>query len=247
MSQRSGFSCQSAGPDMAQFHRISVGGAGFGGGGGGSIYRQDIRMGSYQGTMQQQNQIDQEPPSMPAMGQYNNWMVDGSDVGSVLSERDAAFNRQYSQSIANDYTNQVRQTGGSMAFPMHRSLSGTLSRGGGMAGREMEIVQQQSFKGPAYRTINRITNRNRMSMGSMSGTIQRQMSSGSAFGGGGDIVDGGFIASRLNSGSQGNLMMQRPGTLSRAMSVKSMHSVGRGMDVYGRQLEIGGSMSNLNG
>uniref|UniRef100_A0A668A7T1 Plakophilin 3a n=1 Tax=Myripristis murdjan TaxID=586833 RepID=A0A668A7T1_9TELE len=104
--------------------------------------------------------------------------------------------------------------------PMRRSLSGTLSRGGGM-----EITQTHTFKGPAYRTINRINNRNRMSMGSMSGasTLQHQMSSGSSVYGGG----------------------ARQGTLSRAMSVKSMHSVGKGMDIFDGSL--GASMGNLSG
>lgn len=118
-----------------------------------------------------------------------------------------------------------------------------------MTGGEAEIIQQQhSYKGPAHRTISRITNRNRMSMGSMSGTLQHQMSSGgSTYGGGGDRVDTGFIVSGLSSGSQGNLLMQRQGTLSRAMSIKSMHSVGRGMDIYDGQMEMGASMGNLSG
>ena len=87
-----------------------------------------------------------------------------------------------------------------------------------------------------------------MSMGSMSGTLQHQMSSGgSIYGGGGDVVDRGFIASGLSSGSQGNLMMQRQGTLSRGMSMKSLHSVGKGADIYNGQMEMGVSMGNLSG
>lgn len=240
---------------MAQFHKISVGGGGvggIGGGGGGSgggFYREDFRMGGYQGTIRQQNQMDQEPMYMSAIGQQavqgNPWMVDGSDVGSLISDRDAIFSRQYTQSAVNEYTSQ-RQGGGTM---MRRSLSGTLSRGGEMTGGDVMIGQQHSFKGPAHRTINRITNRNRMSMGSVSGTMQRQMSNGSNFVGSGglDRVDRGFISSGVSSGSQGNLAMQRQGTLSRAMSIKSMQSVGRGMDIYGGQMEMGASMGNLSG
>lgn len=261
MTQRSGFSSQSAGPNMAQYHKISVGGGGggvgggfvggggggfVGGGGGGGFYQESVRMGNYQGGMRHQSQMDHEPITTPAVGQFNPWIADGSDAGSMVSERDAVFNRQYSQNTVNGFNSSMRQGGGTISFPMRRSLSGTLSRTAGMAGGEVELVHQPSFKGPAHRTISRITNRNRMSMGSVSGTMQRQMSGGSVYGLGGDRVDGGFITSGLATGSQGNLM-QRQGTLSRAMSVKSMHSVGRGMDIYGGQMEMGASMGNLSG
>ncbi|XP_068169418.1 plakophilin-3a [Antennarius striatus] len=257
-TQRSGFSCQSAGPDMAQLHKISVGGGGVYGcggvysGGGGGYYREDSHLSNYQGGMRHQGRLDSEPLSMHAMRQNTSqtypWIVDGSDAGSLISDRDNAFSRQYTQSTMNGYTSQVRQGGGTMGYPqtMQRSLSGTLIRGGGMVGGDMEIVHQPSFKGPAHRTISRITNRNRMSMGSMSGTTQRHMSS-SSFGGGMDRVDRGFIASGVSSGSQANMMNQRQGTISRAMSVKSMQSVGRGMDIYGGQMGMGASMGNLSG
>lgn len=204
-------------------------------------------MGGYQGTMRQQSQMDPEILSMHSMRQQMApvypW-TDNSDAVSMVSDRDATFNRPYSQSVVNGYAGQVRQGGGSMTYshPMRRSLSGTLSRGGGMAGGEVEMAQQHSFKGPAHRTISRITNRNRMSMGSMSGTMQQISSGGSMYGGGMDRVDG-FITGGVSSGSQANLM--RPGTLSRAMSVKSMQSVGKGVDIYNQQMELG--MGNLNG
>ncbi|KAF0041016.1 hypothetical protein F2P81_006914 [Scophthalmus maximus] len=239
VSQRSGFSCQSAGPDM--FHKISVGGGG--GGGGGTFYQDDLRMGSYQGSVRRPVRMDSESLSMHSMRQQpvpmNSWAVDNSDAVSIVSDRDASFGRQYSHGTFNGYTSQMRQGGGTMTFvpPMQQSLSGTLSRGGGMTGGETENVQQHLFKGPAHRTINRITNRNRMSMGSMSGSTYR----------GGDTVDRGFIASAVSSGSQGNLLQQRQGTLSRAMSSKSIHSVGRGMDIYGGQMEMGASIGNLSG
>ncbi|XP_028285807.1 plakophilin-3a isoform X2 [Parambassis ranga] len=243
VSQRQGFSCQSAGPDMTQFHRISVGGGGVGVGAGGSgFYQEDVRMGGYQGSIRQPETMSMH--SMRQGGQLN-WMVDGSDAGSMVSERDGTLNRHYAHSAINGYSSQVRQ-GGAMTFqapPRRQSLSGTLSRGGGgMSAGGAEIIQQPSFKGPAHRTISRITQRNRMS--NMSGTLQHQMSVGGSSYGGGDTVDRGFIVSTL-SGSQGNLL-QRQGTLSRAMSVKSMHSVGRGMDIYG-QGEMGASMGNLSG
>uniref|UniRef100_A0A8C4GTA3 Plakophilin-3 n=1 Tax=Dicentrarchus labrax TaxID=13489 RepID=A0A8C4GTA3_DICLA len=209
-------------------HVMWVGG---GGGGGGGYYREDIRMGGYQGgTMRQQSRMEPDNLSMHAMRQHivpiNSWGVENSDAGSMVSDRDATYGRQYAQSAINGYTSQVRQGGGTMTVsaPMRQSLSGTLTRSGGMTGGEAEVVQQHSFKGPAHRTISRITHRNRMSM-----------------------VDRGFITSGVSSGSQGNLFMQRPGTMSRAMSVKSMQSVGRGMDIFGGQMEMGASMGNLSG
>lgn len=242
ISQRSGFSSLSAGPDMAQYSRISVGG-GRGGGGGGGYYGEDVHMGTYQG-----NRHQPEVVSLHAMRQQtmptNAWMVDGSDGASMASDRDAGFSRHYVQS--NGYTGQVRQGAGTMTFPgsMRRSHSGTISRGPEM---DMGMVQQCSYKGPAYRTINRINNRNRMSMGSMSGTLQRQMSSASSmFGGGVDKMDSGFIGPGMSSASQGNLQQRRQSTMSRAMSVKSMQSVGRGVDIFNGQMGMG-SMGNLNG
>ncbi|XP_051917123.1 plakophilin-3a isoform X2 [Hippocampus zosterae] len=245
ISQRSGFSSLSAGPDMAQYSRISVGGGRVAGSGrGGGYYREDAHMGNYQG-----NQHQPEVVSMHAMRQQtmptNAWMVDDSDGASMASDRDAGFSRHYVQS--NGYTGQVRQGAGTMTFPgsMRRSHSGTIARGPEM---DMGMVQQCSYKGPAYRTINRINNRNRMSMGSMSGTLQRQMSSASSmFGGGVDKMDSGFIGPGMSSASQGNLTMQRrQSNLSRAMSVKSMQSVGRGVDIFNGQMGMG-SMGNLNG
>ncbi|XP_037624111.1 plakophilin-3a isoform X1 [Sebastes umbrosus] len=260
ISTRTGFSSQSAGPDQVQFHRISVGGmggagGGGGGGGGGGFYREDIRLGGYQGTARQQSRVDPESFVMRQQSvQMNPWMADGSDAGSMVSDRDATFGRQYAHSAVNGYSTQVRQGGGTMTFPapMRRSLSGTLSRGGGMAGGEVEMIQQHSFKGPAHRTISRIANRNnRQSVGSISGgqmimTGQQMSSGGSIYGGGMDRVDKGFMSGGLASASQGSLM-QRQGTMSRAMSIKSMHSVGRGMDIYGGQMEMGASMGNLSG
>ncbi|KAF3854923.1 hypothetical protein F7725_022978 [Dissostichus mawsoni] len=71
-----------------------------------------------------------------------------------------------------------------------------------------------------------------MSNGSLPG--QQILSSGSVYSNGGDRMDAGYG------------MAQRQGTISRAQSIKSMHSVGRGMDVFG-QMEMGASMGNLSG
>lgn len=238
VSQRTGFSSQSAGADLAHLQKMSIGGGGAGGGGG--YYREDVRIGNYQGIPRPP--VDLESASMHSMRQ-GNWMVDDSDAVSVTSDRDAVFGRQYAQNTMNGYSTQVRQGGGTMTYPapMRRSLSGTLSRGGGMVQGEVEMVNQQAFKGPAHRTISRINNRNRTSLSSMSGTIQRPLSVGGSIYSGGDRVDRGFIGSGVSSGTQ------RQGTLSRAMSIKSVHSVGRGMDIYGGQMGLGASMGNLSG
>ncbi|XP_041852232.1 plakophilin-3a isoform X2 [Melanotaenia boesemani] len=249
VSQRTDFSCRSAAPDLAQFQRMSVGG-GIAGGGNSGFYQEEMRMGGYQGPVRQQSRMEQDVISVHSLRNLpavNSWIGDTSDAGSLVSDRDATYTHQYAQSAVNGYSGQIRQGSGTLTYqaPMQRSLSGTLYRGGGMTGGGTEIIQQQpSFKGPAHRTINRITNRNRMSIGSLSGN--QVSSSASSFGGGGDRVDKGFMVSTMSSGSQGNLMMQRPGTLSRAASIKSMHSVGKGMDVFG-QMGMGLSMSNLSG
>ncbi|CAL8294560.1 unnamed protein product [Boreogadus saida] len=256
-----GYSTRSA-VDLGQLTRVSVAGAGIGGGGGDSVmYQQrDLVMGGYQGAGRQQQSVCRGDPEIislhsmrPQSAHVNSWIADGSDAGSMGSDRDATLSRQYSQNVSNGFNTQMRQTmqGGGTVYqaPMMRSLSGTLSRGASMVGGgEAEMVQQShSYKGPAYRTISRINNRNRASMGSVSGasTLQHQMSSGSGYMVGGQ--DRGFVLGGM-AGSQGNLMMmQRPATMSRAMSVKSMHSVGRGMDVYDGDMDIRGSLGNLSG
>ncbi|KAJ4938447.1 hypothetical protein JOQ06_003066 [Pogonophryne albipinna] len=193
--------------------------------------------GGYQTAVMQTRQVDPETLSMNAVRQHtaqvNPGWADMNDAYSLVSERDDTYGRQYAQSAVNGYATQVRQGGGSMTFtsPMRQSLSGTLARNGEMTGGEMEVTQQHSYKGPAHRTINRITNRNRMSTGSLPG--QQILSSGSVYSSGGDRMDGYGMA-------------QRQGSMSRAQSIKSMHSVGRGMDVFG-QMDMGASMGNLSG
>uniref|UniRef100_A0A3Q2QKH7 Plakophilin 3a n=1 Tax=Fundulus heteroclitus TaxID=8078 RepID=A0A3Q2QKH7_FUNHE len=150
-----------------------------------------------------------------------------ADAGSLVSEQDATFGGAviYQTEVqAPTVTNMQQSLSGTL------SRSSTLNRGATPAVVGSEFQQQQSFRGPAHRTLSRIANRNRMSGGSMYGT-QMTSSSGNLIGG--DQVDkAGFIVPTLGSGSQSNLL-QRQGTLSRSMSIKSMQSVGRGMDVFG--------------
>ncbi|XP_029607723.1 plakophilin-3 isoform X1 [Salmo trutta] len=290
-----GFSSRSA-MDLSGGQRLSMGGGGGGGGGGYRYHDNMSLSGGYQGgggyqvgggggAMRQQMSTvnramsrdtgpDLETMSLRSVRLQNMpaqpspvaaWVdADGSDVVSLVSDHDATFNRQqsvYSTVNGGAYSSgtQMRQAGGggSMAYqaPMR------------MGGEEMMMVQQQhSFKGPAYRTISRINNRNnRMSMGSMSGASTLPPGGSSYGGGGGSFVmsrastlpqggssyggGGGFMMGQMSSGSQGNLMMMqqhRQTTLPRTMSIKSMHSVGKGMDIYDGQMDMTGSMGNLS-
>ncbi len=172
----------------------------------------------------------------------SSWATQDDSDGSLVSERDATYTQQASmQSMsnghaANTYPRQSvysRENGfesgqkqvSSMTLPaMKRSLSGTLATGGGGGVTEV-YIRNQSFKGPAQRTIRRINNRPTSCVSNMSS---------------------GMHGTAVFSGSQGNLGMMQQGRLSRAGSVKSMHSVGRGQDVFDG-MDMMGSMGNLSG
>ncbi|XP_017559028.1 plakophilin-3 isoform X1 [Pygocentrus nattereri] len=97
------------------------------------------------------------------------------------------------------------------ASPMIRSLSGTLAREGINRGREVELAQQYSFKGPAHRTITRMNNRQLQHQRLNNSSMQwQQVSSG-----GSSAMAGGHYQS----------------TMRRAGSMHSLKSVGRGVDV----------------
>ncbi|XP_026058786.1 plakophilin-3-like [Carassius auratus] len=176
----------------------------------------------------------------------SSWAAQDDSDGSLVSERDATYIQQASMQnmsngyVANTYPRQSvystsrvngfesgQQQASSMTLPaMKRSLSGTLATGGGGGSMEQEVyVKSTSFKGPAHRTISRINN--------------RQTSRGAS-------ISSGMYGSAGFSGSQGNLAMMQQGRLSRAGSVRSMHSVGRGKDVFDG-MDMAGSMGNLSG
>uniref|UniRef100_A0A671N116 Plakophilin-3-like n=1 Tax=Sinocyclocheilus anshuiensis TaxID=1608454 RepID=A0A671N116_9TELE len=176
----------------------------------------------------------------------SSWVVQDDSDGSLVSERDATYTQQASmQSMSNSYATNTypgqsmystsrmngfesgQQQVSSMTLPaMKRSLSGTLGTGGGGGSMEQEVyVSRQSFKGPAHRTISRINN--------------RQTTHGSK-------MSSGMYGSAGLSGSQSNLAMMPQGRLSRAGSVRSVHSVGRGKDVFDG-MDMTGSMGNLSG
>uniref|UniRef100_A0A671N970 Plakophilin-3-like n=1 Tax=Sinocyclocheilus anshuiensis TaxID=1608454 RepID=A0A671N970_9TELE len=155
----------------------------------------------------------------------------GGGGGGAYYQEDYATNTypgqsMYSTSRMNGFESGQQQVS-SMTLPaMKRSLSGTLGTGGGGGSMEQEVyVSRQSFKGPAHRTISRINN--------------RQTTHGSK-------MSSGMYGSAGLSGSQSNLAMMPQGRLSRAGSVRSVHSVGRGKDVFDG-MDMTGSMGNLSG
>ncbi|KAL4642132.1 plakophilin-3-like isoform X1 [Arapaima gigas] len=250
-----GFSSHSA-VDLGQRSRPSMMGTA-----GGGRYHDDLPPGAYSSSSRQQvmsrtiNQADPDTMSVHSMRLYNlppqstqvaAWMTQDGSEGSLLSDHDAPPFPQSVFVATNDFSTQSRQTGGSVSAPatMRRCLSGTLSRVAMTGGSGMgEVVQQPSFKGPAYRTISRINNRNnRMSMGSMSSasTLQHQTSMANS---------NRHAMGQMTAGSQGSIILQsqRLGSLPRALSIKSLQSVGRGADVIDYYKDMSGSMGNLNG
>ncbi|XP_023649644.1 plakophilin-3-like isoform X2 [Paramormyrops kingsleyae] len=248
-----GFSSRSA-VDFGPRMRPSVAGVA-----GGGTYQEELPMAGYQTSHQQvltrtPSRPDPETMSLHSMRMYSmppqpnpvsNWVAQDGSEGSLLSEREAGPYQAPVYATTNGYSTQVRQVS-SAPSTMRRSLSGTLGQammsGGATTG---EIVQQQSFKGPAFRTISRINNRtNRLSIGSMASAAgMQQQVSGSVYGSSGRMAMGQMV-----SGGPGSmvLMQQRQATLPRTLSVKSLHSVGRGVDVMDNW-NMTGSMSNLNG
>ncbi|XP_053497736.1 plakophilin-3a isoform X2 [Ictalurus furcatus] len=180
--------------------------------------------------------------------QVTTWMARNGSEGSLGSDQEANFSRQeagynmsngyastyshpFSASV-NEFSSGARQTSATMPT-ISRSLSGTLARNGGTGvnmGEEAYI--RQTFKGPSQRTINRIT-QNRQSRYSVSaGSMQ------------GGSSTGGFVIG--GNGSQGNLTMMKQGRISRAPSMRSVISVGKGKDVFDG-MDMTGSMGNLSG
>ncbi|KAK3526030.1 hypothetical protein QTP70_012777 [Hemibagrus guttatus] len=176
--------------------------------------------------------------------QFTTWITRNGSEGSLASDQDATFPRQeagYNMSngyaatyshpftaTANDFSSGARQT--SMTLPMGRSFSGSLARNGGYGvNMEDEAYVRQSYKGPSQRTISRIShnrqNRNSVSAGSMQGGFST----------------GGF---GMGGSSQGTMINQ--GRISRAPSMRSVISVGRGKDVFDG-LETTDSLGNLCG
>lgn len=267
--QVSGYSSRSA-MDFGTRSQISRGAS------GGLMYNHDdiggmaamgTMGGGYQGGQSQQYQInttmrsasrgvaDADTASLHSLRiqslpqqQVTTWMTRNGSEGSLGSDQDATFLRQeagynmsngypatyphsYSSTV-NEYNSGARQASSTVPI-MRRAHSGTLVRNGQFGlNMEEEGFVRQSYKGPAQRTINRITqsrqNRNSVSGGSVQGVSST----------------GGFVIS--GSGSQGTLPIMKQGRISRAPSMRSVISVGRGKDVFDG-LDMTGSMGNLCG
>lgn len=170
--------------------------------------------------------------------QVATWVARNGSDGSLGSDQDPTYkiNNGYTTTCsypfsvtANEFNSGTRQT--SMTLPsIRRPLSGTMGHNGGIGvNMDEEAYVRQTFKGPAQRTISRTRqNRCSMSAGSMQGSCSA----------------GGFVIG--GNGSQGTLTMVKQGRMSRAPSVRSMISVGKGRDVYDG-MEMTGSMGNLSG
>uniref|UniRef100_A0A672YE29 Plakophilin-3-like n=1 Tax=Sphaeramia orbicularis TaxID=375764 RepID=A0A672YE29_9TELE len=99
---------------------------------------------------------------------------------------------------------------------LRRSLSGTLAQGRGHW-QDEELPSQYTYKGPSHRTISRITN--------------RQQHYQQSFGQDGWVGTGRGVPIAGDGGSQGYGTGQYQGHLHRAASVRSVRSVGKGVDV----------------
>ncbi|KAI5100524.1 plakophilin-3 [Silurus meridionalis] len=266
----SGYSSRSATVDFGNRSQMSRGAV------GGMMYNHDDMgamtgmggmAGGYQGTQTQQYPMsttmrsmnrgvaDVETASLHSLRlqslpqqQVTTWMVRNGSEGSLGSDQEGNYSRQdanynmsngystYSHPLSatiNEFSSGVRQNSATLPT-MGRSISGTLGRNGG-AGVNLEeeaFVRGQTYKGPSQRTISRITqnrqNRYSVSAGSMQGSSSA----------------GGFVIG--GNGSQGNLSMMKQGRISRAPSMRSVISVGKGKDVYDG-MDMTGSMGNLSG
>lgn len=222
--------------------------------------------GGFQGNQSQQYQMsttmrsmsqrvpDVETASMHSLRlhslpqqQVSTWVAGNGSQGSLGSDQDVPYAQQvagynisngyattYSlpfAASASEFNSGTRQTLATLPS-MRRSQSGTLTRNGGTGvNMDEEAYVRQTFKGPSQRTINRITqnrqSRYSVSAGSMQGTSST----------------GGFVTG--GSGSLGNVAMMKQGRISRAPSLRSMISVGKGKDVFDG-MDMTGSMGNLS-
>ncbi|XP_016307975.1 plakophilin-3-like isoform X2 [Sinocyclocheilus anshuiensis] len=261
----SGYSSRSAidfGPRTKVSYTGGGGGSG-GGGGGGAYYQEEFGNGGYQGGGFQvsgyqsgggqvpQQQVSTMTRSFSRMGGdpetlsmhsmrlasvprqvVSSWVVQDDSDGSLVSERDATYTQQASmQSMSNSYATNT--------YP-GQSMYSTSRMNGFESGQQ----QVSSMTLPAMKR-------------SLSGTL-------GTGGGGGSMEQEVYVSrqsfkgpahrtiSRINNrqtthgGSQSNLAMMPQGRLSRAGSVRSVHSVGRGKDVFDG-MDMTGSMGNLSG
>lgn len=113
---------------------------------------------------------------------------------------------------------------------MRRTLSGTLAQDG-RCWQEEELPYQYAYKGPSHRTISRITNRQQLYQQQQSSAFGQEgwVGNGRGFHGGGDTW-GAQWQQQTSRASQATASRQYA-PLHRAPSLRSLRSVGKGVDV----------------
>ncbi|RVE74916.1 hypothetical protein OJAV_G00026880 [Oryzias javanicus] len=113
---------------------------------------------------------------------------------------------------------------------MRRSLSGTLARDG-RCWQEEELPYQYAYKGPSHRTISRITNRQQLYQQQQNSAFGQEgwVGNGRGFHGAGDAW-GAQWQQQTSRASQATAGRQYA-PLHRAPSLRSLRSVGKGVDV----------------
>uniref|UniRef100_A0A3B3I4R6 Plakophilin 3 n=1 Tax=Oryzias latipes TaxID=8090 RepID=A0A3B3I4R6_ORYLA len=113
---------------------------------------------------------------------------------------------------------------------MRRSLSGTLAQDG-RCWQEEELPYQYAYKGPSHRTISRIANRQQLYQQQQNSTLGHEgwLGNGRGLHGVGDAW-GGQWQQQSSRASQMTASRQY-GPLHRAPSLRSLRSVGKGVDV----------------
>ncbi|XP_062858063.1 plakophilin-3a isoform X2 [Trichomycterus rosablanca] len=196
---------------------------------------------------------------MQTMPQNQFWLTRNGSEGSLGSDQETNFARQEAAyTISNGYATRYPQqamystTGNefssgvsqmAMTLPvMRNSFSSSLARNGSGMNMDDEILVRQAYKGvsPSQRTISKITQGRQNRYSVSGGSLQGGAAGGSLQGG---AAGGSFVMS--GAGSQSNLTMMK-GRMSRAPSMRSVVSVGKGKDVFDG-VDMTDSMYNLNG
>lgn len=111
---------------------------------------------------------------------------------------------------------------------LRRSLSGILAQEKG-CWQEEELPQQYTYKGPSHRTISRITNRQQHYQQQQSSSLGQEGWVGNGRG----VPPGGDTwGTQWHHQQQQQHVSRTSGTMHRAASLRSLRSVGKGVDVF---------------
>ncbi|XP_035768650.1 uncharacterized protein LOC102777012 [Neolamprologus brichardi] len=110
---------------------------------------------------------------------------------------------------------------------LRRSLSGILAQEKG-CWQEEELPQQYTYKGPSHRTISRITNRQQHYQQQQSSSLGQEGWVGNGRG----VPPGGDTWGTQWQQQQQQHVSRTSGTMHRAASLRSLRSVGKGVDVF---------------